>query len=133
MSRSSTQPPPMSISRFHSSSKTWCGERPDRKPYEQSRKSCSYIASSTIATALWSTLSSRVGIPIGRVFFPSPLGMFTLLTGGALYVPFLNRFSRFSRFSSRAFSYSLDVTPSTPAAPSFRVRLYASCIHIMSM
>ena len=41
------------------------------------------IGSRSIATARWRTLSSVVGIPIGRVSFPSPFGMRTRFTGGA--------------------------------------------------
>lgn len=44
-----------------------CALRPGRKPYEQSKKSCSYIASNTARTALWTTLSSVAETPIGRV------------------------------------------------------------------
>ena len=42
--------------------------------YEQGRKSCSYIASSTMATARCATLSSNVGIPRGRCV-PSAFGI----------------------------------------------------------
>ena len=69
MSASSTQPPFTSISRFHRLSSAWCADRPGLKPYEQSQKSCSYTASRTISTALCRILSSKVGIPMGRVFF----------------------------------------------------------------
>ena len=42
------------------------------------------IGSSTISTARWSTLSSSVGIPMGRVFFPAPgFAICTRRTAGA--------------------------------------------------
>ena len=41
ISTSTIQPPPISIVCCHRLSSAWCAERPGRKPYEQSRKSCS--------------------------------------------------------------------------------------------
>ena len=41
MSTSKTQPPRQSISWFRKESNAWCADRPGRKPYEQSKKSCS--------------------------------------------------------------------------------------------
>src|SRR5258707_532605 len=40
-----------------------------------------------MTTARWRTLSSKVGIPIGRVSDPVPFGMYARCTGGAPYVP----------------------------------------------
>ena len=67
-----------------------------------------------------------VGIPIGRVVRPSPFGMCTRRTGGALYVPVLKRPSNARRLASRSTAYSSAVCPSTPTAASLRVRLNAS-------
>lgn len=123
MSRSITQPPPIDISPRHSASSAMCAPRPGRNPYEQSRKSCSKIGSSAISTARCRTLSSSVGMPSGLVFPALPgFGMCTRRTGGARYRPDLNRSSRLDRFASRPASYCAAVTPSTPAAPSLRVR-----------
>ncbi len=73
-------------------------------------------------------------MPIGLVLsFAPALGMWTRLTGGARYRPLLNRSSRSLRFSCSRSSYAAAVTPSTPTAPSLRVRRYASSIHIKSM
>ena len=83
MSTSTTQARPKSITPCQMASSAWCAERPGRKPYEQGRKSCSYTASSAMTTARWRTLSSRVGIPSGRVSFPLPFGMCTRRTAGA--------------------------------------------------
>src|SRR5579883_1991780 len=91
------------------------------------------MASSSIATARWRTLSSNVGIPIGRVSDPLPFGMCTRRTGGARYVPDLARSSSDRRFSSNRSSYCLAVCPSTPLAPSLRVRLNASRNQSISM
>ncbi len=63
---------------------------------------------------------------MGRVARPSPFGMRTRRTGGALYRPDLKRSSSDRRFSSRLAAYSCAVCPSMPAAPSLRVTLYAS-------
>jgi site-specific DNA recombinase len=41
MSTSKIQPPPIAIVFFQRASNAWCAERPGRKPYEQSVKSCS--------------------------------------------------------------------------------------------
>src|SRR5437667_10699129 len=78
-----------------------------------------------MTTARWRTLSSKVGIPRGRVSLPVPFGMYTRRTGGARYVPDLARSSSDCRFPSRSCSYSSAVCPSTPTAPSLRVRSYA--------
>src|SRR5215510_401739 len=76
-----------------------------------------------MTTARWRTLSSRVGIPSGRVSVAEPpFGMCTLRTGGAWYVPDFTRSSRRCRLPSKSCSYSSAVTPSTPTAPSLRVR-----------
>ena len=53
---------------------------------------------------------------------PVPFGICTLRTGGARYVPDLARSSSDWRFSSRFSAYSAQVCPSTPTAPSLRVR-----------
>src|SRR5262245_43850792 len=87
-----------------------------------------------MTTARWRTLSSKVGIPIGRVsVLEPPLGICTRRTGGARYVPDFTRSSRPWRLPSRFCSYSSAVTPSTPAAPSLRVRRYASLSQSMSI
>src|SRR5882724_8147046 len=86
-----------------------------------------------MATARCRTLSSKVGMPLGRVCDPSPFGMWTRRTGGARYVPDLARSSSDWRFSSRFAAYSFAVCPSTPTAPSLRVRRYASFSQSMSM
>ena len=55
-----------------------------------------------MTTARWSTLSSNVGIPSGRVSVAEPaLGMCTRRTGGAWYVPDLARSSSDWRLPSR--------------------------------
>src|SRR6266498_6065759 len=72
-------------------------------------------------------------MPMGRLFVPSPFGMCTRRTGGAQYVPDLNRSRSDARFSSRFFAYSSAVTSSTPVAPSFRVLRYASSRNCKSM
>ena len=59
--------------------------------------------------------------------------MWTRRTGGAWYVPDLKRSSSDWRFSSRFAAYSVAVWPSTPGAPSLRVRRYASCNQSRSM
>ena len=96
-------------------------------------KSCSYTGSNAISTARWSTLSSSVGIPIGRVLPVPGLSKCTRRTAGARYRPDLNRSSKLDRFASRSVSYCAAVTPSTPAAASLRTRRYASPIHTASM
>ncbi len=69
-----------------------------------------------------------------RVFFALPgLGMCIRRTAGARYRPDLNRSSRLARFASNSASYCAAVTPSIPAAPSLRVRRYASRNHATSM
>ena len=79
-------------------------------------------------------MSSSVGMPIGRVFPALPgFGICTRRTAGARYCPDLNRSSKLVRFASKAVSYCAAVTPSTPAAPSLRVRRYASRSHVSSM
>ena len=50
-------------------------------------------ASNAMATARCRTLSSKVGMPMGRVCDPSPFGIWTRRTGGARYVPDLARSS----------------------------------------
>ena len=115
MSRSTTQPPPMSISPRHTRSSAWCAPRPGRNPYEQSRQSCSYIGSSAMTTARCRTLSSSVGMPMGRVCLPTPaLGMCTRRTAGARYRPDWNRSSTLVRFASNAVSYCAAVRPRPP-------------------
>src|SRR6266540_1021416 len=74
--------------------------------------------STSSTTALCRTLSSKVGIPIGRVFDPSPFGMCTRFTGGATYVPAFRRSCSDARFPSRFAAYSCAVWWSTPTAPS---------------
>ena len=86
-----------------------------------------------MSTARWRILSSRVGMPMGRIFAVPALGMWTRLTGGARYWPLLNRSSSSLRFSSSRSSYASAVTPSTSTAPSLRVRRYASSSHIRSI
>src|SRR5262249_28779482 len=87
-----------------------------------------------MTTARWRTLSSKVGIPSGRVSVAEPpFGMCTRRTGGAWYVPDFARSSRPCRLPSRFCSYLSAVTPSTPAAPSLRVRRYASLSQSMSI
>src|SRR5512144_975127 len=76
----------------------------------------------------------QIGIPRGRVSVAEPpFGMCTLRTGGAWYVPDFTRSSRRRRLPSRSRSYSSAVTPSTPTAPSLRVRRYASFNQSMSI
>ena len=87
----------------------------------------------TIATARCSTLSSNVGIPIGRVFRPSPFGILTRRTAGARYRPDFARSSSRRRLSSRCSAYAAARCPSTPTAPSLRVRRYASRSRSRSM
>ena len=70
---------PWYTARFSARIASWA-PRPGRNPYEHSRKSCSYTASSTSRTASWTILSSTADIPIGRVR-PPPLGMCTHLSG----------------------------------------------------
>ncbi len=54
----------------------------------------------TINTARWSTLSSRVRIPIGLVVsFGPALGMWSRLTGGARQGPLLNRWGPLGRYA----------------------------------
>ena len=86
MSASISQHPPIFIICRHSVCNAMCGDLLGLNPYEQSKKSCSYIGSSNMTTARCSVLSSNVGIPSGRVL-PFPFGMLTLLTGGATYWP----------------------------------------------
>src|SRR5262245_30010315 len=59
--------------------------------------------------------------------------MCTLRTGGAWYVPDFARSSRRWRLPSKSRSYSSAVNPSTPTAPSLRVRRYASFSQSMSI
>jgi hypothetical protein len=61
MSNSSTHAPAIDISASRNACSAWCGDRFGRKPYEPSRKSGSYTASSSIVTARCSTLSSKPG------------------------------------------------------------------------
>ena len=70
---------PWYTARFSARIASWA-PRPGRNPYEHSRKSCSYTASSTSRTASWTILSSTADIPIGRVR-PPPLGMCTRRNG----------------------------------------------------
>ena len=128
-----THPPPNSISPCHSASSASCAPRPGRNPYEQSRKSCSYTGSSTISTARCRTLSSSVGMPIGRVLLVPGFSRCTRRTAGARYRPDLNLSSNPARFASNSASYCAAVTPSTPAAASLRTRRHASRIHTASM
>src|SRR5712664_3801583 len=86
-----------------------------------------------MATARCRTLSSKVGMPMGRICDPSPFGIWTRRTGGARYVPDFARSRSDWRFSSRFAAYSFAVCPSTPTAPSLRVRRYASFSQSMSM
>ena len=87
-----------------------------------------------MTTARWRTLSSSVGIPIGRVSVVEPaLGMCTRRTGGARYVPDFARSRSDWRLASRFFAYSAQVCPSTPGAPSLRVRWKASRSQSMSI
>ena len=53
--------------------------------------------------------------------------MYTRRTGGARYVPDFARSKSDWRFASRFFAYSAQVCPSTPGAPSLRVRWKAAC------
>src|SRR5580692_393770 len=133
MSTSHTHPPAITTDRFCKAASAMCAERLRRNPYEQSKKSCSYTASSTIATARCRTLSSNVGMPSGLVSVPLPFGMWTRRTGGARYVPDFARSSSDRRFSSKFAWYSCALTPSTPRAPPLRVRRYASRSQSMSM
>src|SRR5207302_3501302 len=59
------------------------------------------MVSSTMTTARWRTLSSNVGIPIGRVSVPVPFGICTRRTGGARYVPDLARSRRSVSFGGK--------------------------------
>ena len=72
-----------------------------------------------MTTARWTILSSKVGIPIGRVSPFVPFGICFRRTGGALYTPDFKRRWRSCRFSPRFSAYSSPVTSSIPAAPSF--------------
>ncbi len=132
MSASSTQPPPIAISACRRSRSACKAPIFGRYPYDAGRKSCSYTALSTMATARCSTLSSNVGIPRGR-FPPSAFSIYARRTGGAQYVPLLNSSSTRVRFAFRLRSYSSAVTSSIPAAPSLRVRAYATNSMSMSM
>ena len=64
---------------------------------------------------------------------PSPFGIWTRRTAGALYSPDLARLSSDWRLPSRCVSNSPAVCPSIPGAPSLRVRRNASLSHSMSM
>jgi len=72
-------------------------------------------------------------MPSGLVSVPLPFGMWTRRTGGARYVPDFARSSSDRRLSSRFAWYSCALCPSTPRAPSLRVRRYASRSQSMSM
>src|SRR5579859_4962278 len=72
-------------------------------------------------------------MPMARVCDPSPFGMWTRRTGGAWYVPDFARLSSDRRLSSRCAAYSSAVCPSTPVAPSLRVRRNASRSQSTSM
>ena len=93
-----------------------------RKPYEHSRKSCSYTASSTSRIAPWTILSSTADIPIRRVR-PRPLGMCDppqwLMSVLLRPHPPVQLYEIRLKLLRRS---PLCVTPSTPTAASARSR-----------
>ncbi len=70
---------------------------------------------------------------MGRLLFPSALGIHARRTGGAWYRPDWKRSSSERRFASRSFAYSSAVCPSIPGAPSLRVALNAARKNSTSM
>ncbi len=71
-------------------------------------------------------------MPSGLVS-PLSFGICTRRTGGARYRPVFARSSSDSSLGSNPCAYSAALCPSTPVAPSLRVRRYASCSHATSM
>jgi len=65
----------------------------------------------------YSTLSSKVGIPMGRVCDPSPFEMCTRRTGGAWYVPDFARSSSFWTAHSRVSTRLVPGTCRTSRVP----------------
>ena len=79
-----------------------------------------------MTTARWRTLSSKVGMPIGRVSVPVPFGICTRRTGGARYVPDLARSSSDRRLPRRfavVVRGRLSVHARGPVRPRAQVRL----------
>ena len=126
------RPAPSRLPAFRRASSAWCGP-PRTKAVRavHGLNSCSYTASSTIATARCSTLSSSVGMPIGRVLRPVTLRYVDPPHRRRLVPSRLESPEKSSRLPRTPLSAA--VTPSMPAAPSFRVRWYASYIHAQSM
>ena len=69
-----------------SASSASCWPRPGRNPYENPRKSSSWIAFSTAAVAFWTILSSKAATAKGRSR-PSGFGMYRRRAGRARYAP----------------------------------------------
>src|SRR6202011_4190197 len=80
-----------------------CWLRFARTPYENPRKSSSWIALSTAATALWTILSSSAATASGRLL-PSSFGLQLRRDGSARYVPAWTRACSVSILRSRSCS-----------------------------
>ena len=124
-SASPLQPMPSVMHRSRRSCRASCGLRPRRQPEELSCKSCSSIASTSLATARWTIVSANVGCPIGR-WPPSAFSHHPRSTGGAWERPRRRRSCRSRRFASRCAAYGCAVTPSIPAALDLLVWRYAA-------